>query len=79
MDQQSVRKSFTDTLRPTPEQEPEMERVVLLCRRLDNTALEQRITAWQRCQVAVSRFEQEAELKSRLKSRLKSMRAELPA
>src|SRR5262249_4846310 len=35
----------------------------MLCQRLYNTALEQRITAWQRCRVSVSRFEQEAELK----------------
>jgi putative transposase len=34
------------------------------CRRLYNTALEQRITAWQRCHVSVSRFQQEAELKA---------------
>jgi putative transposase len=31
---------------------------------LNNTALEQRITAWQRCHVSVSRFQQEAELKA---------------
>ncbi|HEV2458074.1 MAG TPA: transposase [Ktedonobacterales bacterium] len=44
-------------------QEWELERVLLLCRRLYNTALEQRITAWQRCHVSVSRYQQEAELK----------------
>ena len=33
------------------------------CRALYNTALEQRITAWERCWVSVSRYEQEAELK----------------
>jgi len=32
-----------------------------VCRRLYTVALAQRITAWQRCQVAVSRYEQEAE------------------
>jgi putative transposase len=37
---------------------------------LSNTALEQRITAWQRCHLAVTRFQQEAELKD--------LRAELP-
>ena len=64
MDQQSLRKPFKYKLIPTPEQERALERVVGLCRRLDNAALEQRITAWQRCQVAVSRSEQEAELKA---------------
>src|SRR5262252_4148125 len=43
----------------------------MLCRQLYNVALEQRITAWHRCQVSVSRFQQEAELKD--------IRAELPA
>jgi putative transposase len=33
------------------------------CRELSNAALEQRITAWQRRHVSISRFEQEAELK----------------
>ena len=36
---------------------------MLLCRQLYNVALEQRITAWQRCRVSVSRSQQEAELK----------------
>jgi putative transposase len=37
--------------------------VLGLCRSLYNTALEQRIIAWQRVRVSVSRFQQEAELK----------------
>jgi len=41
-----------------------------LCRWLYNTALEQRIIAWQRVRVSVSRFQQEAELKD--------IRAEMP-
>src|SRR5262249_29805186 len=45
-------------------------RTLMRCRTLYNIALEQRITAWQRCHVSVSRFEQEAELKA--------IRAELP-
>jgi putative transposase len=40
------------------------------CRTLYNTALEQRITAWERCHISVTRFQQEAELKA--------IRAELP-
>ncbi|HEY7091861.1 MAG TPA: transposase [Ktedonobacterales bacterium] len=60
---ESPRKTFKYKLKPTPEQEWEMEHVLGLCRYLYNTALEQRITAWQRMRVSVSRFQQEAELK----------------
>jgi putative transposase len=70
MEQPMVRKSYKEKLRPTPAQEQELERVLMLCRRLYNTALEQRITAYQRRHVSVSRFAQEAELKE--------MRAEFP-
>ncbi len=58
------RKTFKYTLKPTPEQERELEHVLMYCRRLSNRALEQRITAWGRCHVSVSRYEQEAELKA---------------
>jgi hypothetical protein len=34
-----------------------------MCRSLYSTALEQRILAWQRLRVSVSRFQQEADLK----------------
>ncbi len=63
MEQQTVRKTYKYKLKPKPEQERELERVLMLCRWLYNTALEHRITAWQRRRVSVSRFEQEAELK----------------
>jgi putative transposase len=69
-DQTACRKTFKYRLQPTPAQERELERVVMLCRQLYNVALEQRITAWQRCHISVSRFEQEAELKA--------IRAEFP-
>ncbi len=61
---ESLRKTFKYKLKPTPEQERQLEGVLWQCRRLYNVALEQRITAWQRCRVSVSRFEQEAELKA---------------
>jgi putative transposase len=64
------RKTYKEKLRPTPQQEQELEAVLWRCRTLYNTALEQRITAWQRCRVSVSRFQQEAELKE--------IRAEFP-
>jgi putative transposase len=70
MEQQAVRKTYKYKLTPTPKQERELGRVLGLCRSLYNTALEQRIIAWQRARVAVSRFQQEAELKD--------IRAEMP-
>lgn len=70
MDRPTVRKTFKYKLVPTPTQERELGRVLGLCRWLYNTALEQRITAWQRARISVSRFQQEAELKD--------IRAELP-
>jgi len=70
MEQQMVRKTFKEKLRPTPEQERALDAVVWRCRDLYNTALEQRITAYQRRRVLVSQFEQEAELKD--------IRAEMP-
>jgi putative transposase len=59
---ETVRKTFKEKLRPTPTQERALEEVLWRCRDLYNAALEQRITAWQRCHVSVSRYEQEAEL-----------------
>jgi putative transposase len=64
MDQQSIRKTYKYKLKPTPEQKRELEHVLLLCRRLYNTALEQRKTAYERCGVSLSRYGQEAELKA---------------
>jgi len=63
MDEQTVRKTYKYKLKPTPEQERELGRVLGLCSSLYNTGLEQRITAWQRARVSVSRYQQEAELK----------------
>jgi putative transposase len=71
MEPATVRKTYKDKLRPTPAQERALADVVWRCRALYNAALEQRITAYQRHHVSVSRFEQEAELKD--------IRAEFPA
>jgi putative transposase len=57
-------------LLPTPAQERALENLLWGCRELYNTALEQRITAWQRRRVSVSRYQQEDELKE--------LRAECP-
>jgi putative transposase len=63
MEQQTLRKTYKYKLIPTPTQERELGRLLGLCRSLYNTALEQRITAWQRVRVTLSRYQQEAELK----------------
>ena len=62
---EAMRKAYTYKLTPTSDQERALEIVLWRCRVLYlNTALEQRITAWQRCHVSVSRYQQEAELKA---------------
>ena len=68
---ESVRKAYTYKLKPTAEQERELARVVWRCRTLYNTALEQRITAYRRRGITLSRSQHEAELKD--------LRAEMPA
>src|SRR5262249_14425301 len=62
--QPTVHKTYQYKLKPTPAQEQALEEVVWRCRVLYNTALEQRITWWQRGEgLAANRFQQEAELK----------------
>jgi putative transposase len=68
--ERTCRKTYKEKLKPTLQQERQLETVLWRCRTLYNTALEQRITAWERCHVSVSRYQQEAELKA--------IRAELP-
>jgi putative transposase len=70
MKEPNLRKTYKEQLRPTPTQERALDAVLWRCRTLDNTALEQRIAAWERCHVSVSRFAQEAALKA--------IRAEFP-
>jgi putative transposase len=60
---EGLRKTFKYKLKPTPEQERQLEDVVWCCRRLYNTALEQRIILWKQRGVSHTRYEQEAELK----------------
>ncbi len=64
MHETHVRKTYKEKLRPTPAQERALDEVLWRCRTLYNTALEQRITAWTRCHVSVTRSQQEAELKA---------------
>ncbi len=70
MSETTCRKTYKEKLRPTPARERALEEVLWRCRELYNTALEQRITAWQLRRVSVSRYQQEAELKE--------IRAEFP-
>jgi len=63
MNETTRRTTYQEKLRPTPAQERMLDDVLWRCHTLYNTALEQRIIAWRRCHVSVSRFEQEAELK----------------
>ena len=63
MEQQTVRKTYKYKLIPTPIQERELGRVLGLCRWLYHAARAQRIIADQRRHIAVSRYQQEAELK----------------
>jgi putative transposase len=70
MEQTTLRKTYKEKLRPTPTQERALEEVLWRCRDLYNAALEQRITAYQRRHLSLSRYTQEAELKD--------IRAEFP-
>jgi putative transposase len=60
---ENLRKTYKYKLKPTPEQERELEEVLWHCRRLYNTALEQRITLYRQRGVSLTRYTQEAELK----------------
>jgi putative transposase len=63
-EQTTCRKTYKEKLRPTPAQERALERVLWRCRTLYNTALEQRIFLWRQRGLSVSRYAQEAELKT---------------
>jgi putative transposase len=60
----TVRKTFKEKLRPAPAQEQAIDALLWRCRALYNAGLAQRKTAWERCHVSVSRYEQEAELRA---------------
>jgi putative transposase len=59
----SVRKSYRYKLKPTTDQERVLAETLWRCRTLYNTALEERIAAYRRCDITVTRYQQEAELK----------------
>jgi putative transposase len=62
MAETSLRKTYKYKLKPTPEQERQLEAVLWRCRTLYNTALEQRITAYRRRGVTLTAYQQMAEL-----------------
>jgi putative transposase len=70
MEHQFMWTTFKEKLRPSPSQVRALDEILSRCRTLYNAALEQRITAYRRCGVSISRFQQEAELKD--------IRAEMP-
>jgi putative transposase len=59
----SVRKSYKYKLKPTTEQERLLDENLWHCRQLYNAGLEQRIWAYRKCGVTVTRYQQETELK----------------
>ena len=59
-----VRKTYQEKLKPTPTQERELERILWRCRTLYNIALTQRIFLWKQRGVSLTRYQQEAELKT---------------
>src|SRR5258708_2308446 len=67
---QAVRRAYQEKLKPTPQQERALEAILWRCRRLYNTALEQRMRLWRQRGVSLTRYQQEGELKD--------LRAELP-
>jgi putative transposase len=62
MEQQTVRQTFKYKLKPTPQQERELERVLRLCRHVYNAAIGERQEAWRLRGVSVTCYQQKAEL-----------------
>jgi hypothetical protein len=57
-----MRNTYKEKLKPTPAQARALDEVLRRCRKFSNTALEQRTSARLRCHIAVTRYQQEAEL-----------------
>ena len=62
MSDEGLRKAYKYKLKPTAEQERELEQTLWRCRTLYNTALEERITAYRRCGITLTCYQQQAEL-----------------
>ncbi len=59
---EDVRKAYKYKLKLAPEQVRQLEETLWRCRTLYNTALEERITAYRRCGVTLTCYQQQAEL-----------------
>jgi putative transposase len=62
MEQQSVHKTYKYKLKPTPDQERILGRVLMLCRHVYNAAIGERREAWRSRGVSVTCYQQKAEL-----------------
>jgi putative transposase len=59
---EGLRKAYKYKLKPTPEQERQVAQVLWRCRTRYTTALEERITAYRRCGITLTCYQQQAEL-----------------
>jgi putative transposase len=62
MEQHSIRKTYKYKLKPTPEQERILGRVLMLCRHVYNATIGERREAWRSRGISVSYYQQKAEL-----------------
>ena len=62
MEQQSIRKTYQYKLKPSPQQERMLDRVLMLCRHVYNAAISERREAWRMRGVCVTYYQQKAEL-----------------
>jgi putative transposase len=62
MEQQSIRKTYQYKLKPSPQQERMLDRVLMLCRQVYNAAISERREAWRMRGVSVTYYQQKAEL-----------------
>ena len=62
MEQQTVHKTYKYKLKPTSDQDRELQRVLMLCCHVYNAAIAERREAWRKCGVTVTYYQQKAEL-----------------
>jgi putative transposase len=62
MEQQYVRKTYKYKIKPSPQQEQEFERILMLCRHVYNAAIGERREAWRMRGAVVTYYQQKAEL-----------------
>jgi putative transposase len=62
MEHPTARKTYKYKLKPIPQQERDLARVLMLCRHVYNAAIGERQEAWRQCGVSVTYYQQKAEL-----------------